>query len=44
MDDDPSRLSCAGTRSHAMPANPRLPASYQPIAPDAARREALVRR
>jgi|AACY02.3.fsa_nt_gi hypothetical protein len=44
MDDDPSRLSCAGSRSHAMPANTRLPASYQPIAPDAARREALVRR
>lgn len=22
MDDDPSRLSCAGTRSYALPANP----------------------
>ncbi len=44
MDDDSSRLSCAGARSHAMPANTRFPASYQPIAPDAARREALVRR
>ncbi len=44
MDDDSSRLSRAGTRSHAMPANTRIPATYQPIAPDATRREAHVRR
>lgn len=44
MDDDSSRLSRAGTRSHAMPANTRLPATYQPIAHDATRREAHVRR